>query len=500
MVGRKKIAVIGAGLGGLATAIRLASLGAEVHVYEQSEIAGGKAGEFSANGFRFDTGPSLLTMPFVLDELFRVAGENREDYLHIESLPVLCKYFFPDGLILRAFSDRDQFAGEIDRLTQDSSESFFRYLDYSKRIYDRTAELFLFNAFGMHSGELRRKSLETLLHLKDIDPFRSMHRANTTFFKDHRMVQLFDRYATYNGSNPFRAPATLNIIQHVEYNLGGYYIPSGMYGLPRALKSLADKIGVEFHFGKPVRKILHRNGNVDALKVEDEIIPHDVIISNVDVRHTYDTLLEDTSSRYAKRYRKLEPSSSALVFFWGIRGTHPMLETHNIIFSVGYENEFQSLFGLRRYHPDPTVYIHISSRLSPADAPANCENWFVMINAPAATGSSSGENIAHIRDTIIKKIKSSTGISVQEDILCETVLTPTDIERRTGSTNGSLYGISSNSRMSAFLRQPNRSAQYRGLYFCGGSAHPGGGIPLVLLSGKITAELIKKHELTPHNV
>jgi phytoene desaturase len=492
---KKKIAVIGAGLGGMSAAIRLVHHNAEVHVHERISLPGGKAGELYGNGFRFDTGPSLLTMPFVIDELFLNAGEHRPDYLPLEPLSVLCKYFFPDGLVLHAYADIGRFADEIGLHTADSPKNLFRYLTYCKKIYDRTADLFLFNRFGFHTGQLRRKAFDTLVHLREIDPFRSMHTANRTFFRDPRTVQLFDRYATYNGSNPYKAPATLNIIQHVEYNLGGYYSPSGMYALPQALKRLAEKVGVIFHFNSPVDKILLTNGKINGISAHNDKIPYDVVVSNADVLTTYDTLLHDRSSRYAKRYRKLEPSSSALVFYWGIRGTHPILETHNIIFSADYKQEFHSLFKLRTYHSDPTVYIYISSRFSSTDAPESCENWFVMINAPFVTSPTTAEVIDVMRESILQKIETTLGLRIRDDIIFEQVLTPSDIARRTGGSYGSIYGISSNSRMAAFLRQPNRSMKYKGLYFCGGSAHPGGGIPLVLMSGKIAAEMIYKHEL-----
>src|SRR4030095_1455662 len=227
----RNIAIIGAGLGGLSAAIRLAGRGFDVEVYEQNSSPGGKACEIHLNGFRFDCGPSLLTMPFVIEDLFKDAGENINDSLEINKLDILSKYFYSDGTMINAYSDKEKFAVEIENKTTEKKENLFRYLDYCKTIYDLTSGIFLFNDLYSVSSYTNSEALKTLLKIRRIDSFRPMDEANRSFFSDPRIIQLFNRYATYNGSNPYLCPATLNIIPHVEYSIGGFYIKGGMYRL-----------------------------------------------------------------------------------------------------------------------------------------------------------------------------------------------------------------------------------------------------------------------------
>ncbi len=487
-----KIAIIGAGLGGLTASIYLARTGARVTVYEKNDHPGGKAGNIHGNGFRFDTGPSLLTMPFVLQDIFTFAGKNIEDYLTIEKLNILCKYFYPDGSILNAYAESGAFAGEIERVSGDTASQVQRYLRYCKTIFDRTADLFLFNDFRQLKNIFRSSSLKTLLKLYQIDPFRTMHRANASFFTDPKIIQLFDRYATYNGSDPYKVPATLNIIQHVEYNLGGFIVREGIYEIPRTLMNIARELGVEFQCNTDITEILYKDKTITAIRSHDKTVEYNAVISNVDAGYTYSYLLEDKKGKDARRYFQQEPSSSALVFYWGIKGTIKQLETHNIFFSKNYTSEFDAIFNRHQCPDDPTIYVYISSRFCEDDAPPGHENWFVMINTPYNSGQDWESETQRLRKIILEKLSSSLRTNIESKIVFERTLTPVSIEKQTGSLYGSLYGISSNSRFAAFLRQPNRSRDYRGLYFCGGSAHPGGGMPLVMLSGKLTAELVTK--------
>ncbi len=493
MVEKSKIAIIGSGLGGLSAAIYLAVKGYDVHVYEQSNKPGGKANELKFFNFRFDTGPSLLTMPFVLKGIFKYAGKNIENYIQIKKLDVLCKYFYPDSTILNAYSDVDKLAKEINSKTIDSKESVKEYLDYSKKIYELTADLFLFNSFSGLSNFANIKALKTLLQFNKIDPFRTMHESNASFFKDAKTIQLFDRYATYNGSSPFKAPATLNVIQHVEYNLGAYIAEDGIYSITKGLHKLAEDLGVKFIFMNRVDKIVTKKNKVVGIVYGNDFVNYNAVLSNSDVLNTYHNLLDVNPYRESNKYNKVEPSSSALVFYWGVKTQSPELEVHNILFSEDYKKEFDDIFEKKICPEDPTVYIYISSKFKKDDAPEGNENWFVMINTPYDDGQNWDDEVKKSKGIILKKINKILGIDLKDKIVCEKILTPQGIEKKTSSTYGSIYGISSNSKSAAFMRQQNKSKSIDGLYFCGGSAHPGGGIPLVLLSGKIASELINKH-------
>ncbi|MCK9279796.1 MAG: phytoene desaturase family protein [Melioribacteraceae bacterium] len=490
----KKGAIIGSGLGGLSAAIRSAHSGFKVDVFEENSNAGGKANQFLVDGFRFDLGPSLLTMPFVIQNLFDDVDEKLEDYLTLRKLDVICKYYYSDGTIINVYPDPEKTATEIAKKTYDKKLSVTKYLKYCKKIYDLTSELFLFKDFSDPKTFLNFKALKTLLQINKIDPFRSMHQANSSFFHDPKTIQLFDRYATYNGSNPYKAPATLNIIQHVEIGLGGFVPEGGIYSISKALHNLAIKKGVNIHFNSKVEKIISEKNSVNGIRVNGNDLEYDFVVSNADVNKTYKELLEDKKLKSAVKYSKLTPSTSALVFYWGMKVDDSDLEIHNILFSENYKKEFSQLFEEKRCPDDPTIYIYISSKYNNEDAPEGYENWYVMINAPYIEEQNWEEEIAFAKKNILDKIKSILGIDLSNKIVTEKIVSPVDIERLTGSDKGSLYGISSNSRNAAFLRQANKSKELNHLYFCGGSAHPGGGIPLVLLSGKIAAESIIKTE------
>ncbi|MDZ7344593.1 MAG: NAD(P)-binding protein, partial [candidate division KSB1 bacterium] len=231
----KRVLVVGAGLGALSGAIRLARLGFEVLLFEKNRTVGGKLSEGRLGEYRFDTGPSLLTMPFVIDELFAFAGFDRRQWLEFVALEPICRYFYPDGARLDASMDMAQMKREISTLSPEDAGGYENFFLYAERIYQLTAPLFLFSPIHEPARVLRFKNLRTLFKLHHLDPLRTVHQGVSRFFCDPRLVQLFDRYATYNGSNPYRAPATLNIIPYVEYGLGSFYIRGGMYRLADAM-------------------------------------------------------------------------------------------------------------------------------------------------------------------------------------------------------------------------------------------------------------------------
>ncbi len=486
--------VIGAGLGGLSSAVGLASKGWNVTVFDMQPGPGGKAGVLNENGFRFDTGPSLITMPFVLEGIISDAGYNISDYLTIEPLSEHCRYYYPDGTVIRAHSESDDFKKEIESKTGDSSEAVDEYLKYCKRIYELTADLFVFKDFHEISNFMSAKALYTLSRIWQIDSMRTVHNANASFFKDYRTLQIFDRYATYNGSNPYKAPATLNIIPHVELNMGSYIALEGMHAVSKTLETIAKDLGVEFIYNSRVDEIIIKNKKAQGVKASGNVYTSDCVISNCDVARTYEELFKGKEKKHTGKYKKQEPSSSAVVFYWGINRVFSDMAVHSILFSENYRAEFDSIFKDKQYPNDPTIYIYVSSRFKKDDAPPGCENWFVMINVPHNRGQNWKREAVDIRKIIISKINKMLGIDIETHIVSESIATPETIELCTNSKGGSIYGISSNSKTAAFMRHPVRSASVKGLYFCGGSAHPGGGIPLVLQSGKLASELIMRYE------
>ncbi len=483
----KTIAVIGAGLGGLSAAVRLAHKGYRVRLFERNSTVGGKMNIRLAGGYRFDTGPSLLTMPFVVDELFASSGFRREDFFEVLPIDPICRYFYPDGTVLDTHADTERMMQALAVISPRDADAYKQFLKYAQRIYDTTAEVFLFTPIHEWKELLRARYLPTLFGLRHIDALRTVHRSVSSFFSDPRIVQLFDRYATYNGSDPFRAPATLNIIPYVEYGLGGYYIRGGMYRLVDALVEIAVRLGVEIYTNAAVERILHNNGRATGVLTDGQPIAADAVICNADVVVAHSELL-DIPQR-AEKLRALEPSISGMVFLWGVQKSHAGLAHHNIIFSSDYRREFTQIFDQHAAPDDPTIYISITAKTDPDHAPPGCENWFVLVNMPyLAQGQDWATIVATMRATVLAKLQQN-GLDIEEHIAQEEVFTPEDFFSLYGSNRGSIYGISSNSRMTAFKRPSNRSRDIAGLFFAGGSTHPGGGVPLVLLSGSMAADM-----------
>ena len=493
---RGRVAVIGAGIGGLSAAVRLAAAGRTVDVYERREEPGGKAGNEALAGFRFDTGPSLLTMPWVFERLFEAGGVRMEDRLDLRPLEMICRYFWRDGSRFDAPSGPERFARAASQVFGEPADHTRRYFERARRIYEITAHLFLEKSLHEWSTVFSDGFFRSLAQVWRIDSMRTLHEANAATFDDPRLVQLFDRYATYNGSSPFLTPATLAIIPDVEYRGGGYALGGGIFSLPRALESLARELGVQFHYGTPVTRILAADGDrrIRGVEAGGERMDYEVVVSNVDVSVTYPELLRDAEAPPYRRYRGLEPSSSGFVFYWGMGESFPELELHNIFFSDDYRGEFETIFADGEIPSDPTVYVNITSKISAGDAPAGGENWFVLLNVPPDRGQDWQRIGDELRGAVLGRLSAELGRDVSAAIAVEDRMSPADIEERTASPGGSLYGIASNTRFAAFRRHANRSRRYPGLYFAGGSAHPGGGMPLVALSGSIAAELIERYE------
>jgi len=488
-----KVVVIGGGIGALSGAIRLAKMGFQVELFEKNSKLGGKMNEYENFGYRFDTGPSLLTMPYVIDELFEFVGLNRSDLLEFLSLDPICRYFFPDGTTLDTSSNREKMVRAIDNFSPGQGAAYQNFLNYAQRIYQLTADIFLFTPIHELQKLLKRNYLSTLLQLNQIDPIRTVHQSVKSFFSDHRLIQLFDRYATYNGSNPFKAPATLNIIPYVEFGLGGFYIQGGMYRLVEVLESIALKVGVKIHTNTPAEKILHDQTKINGVSVNRTVIPTNYVLCGVDITVAYNQLI-DGKPRRKKYLNQLESSLSGMVFMWGIGKKSTNLSHHNIVFSSNYQLEFDQIFEDQVAPKDPTIYIAITSKTDLGHAPSRGENWFVMLNMPYLNNQQDWKaETARMRSTILAKLQT-LGLDITNHIEVEKVHTPEDYYSIYGSHRGSIYGISSNSRSAAFRRPANRSRNLKGLYFAGGSSHPGGGIPLVILSGKMAAELIAEAE------
>lgn len=491
----KKIIIIGAGLGGLSAACRLAKSGFSVTVLEKNAVVGGKVNLIESGGYRFDTGASLVTLPHVFEELFEFCGRRLEDYLTFERLDPICRYFWSDGTRFDASQDLEKTEEQIARIAPEDVENFRKYLVDAKAKYEIAEKTFLSKPFNELGELLTAKNLPALLKISSL---KTLDRHNANYFKSEKMRQLFNRFATYSGSSPYKIPATFALLPFVEFGFGAWYARGGIYEIPKALEKLARELGVEFVFDAEVEKILVENGKAAGVKIkndfdDEDFLFADFIISNADAVVTYRELIEakDRRSFPDKKLEKREPSSSGFVLLFGTNKKFPALAHHNIFFSDDYQTEFRHIFDIRIPTPHPTIYVCASSVTDAGAAPAGGENLFVLVNVPYMRWQVNWQFEAEpYRKVIVKKLEKFGLENLNDSIGFEEFITPEDFELLYRANKGSIYGVSSNGIWSAFKRIPNKAKDIDNLYFAGGAAHPGGGMPLVLLSGKMAADLI----------
>ncbi|HLP14073.1 MAG TPA: 1-hydroxycarotenoid 3,4-desaturase CrtD [Flavobacteriales bacterium] len=485
----KKTAVIGTGIAGLATAARLAAKGHKVTCFEANSTYGGKLTAFIKNGYRFDAGPSLFTMPALVDQVFTACQKDARTYFNYRKKEVACHYFFEDGTFIKAYSDPQKLAIELHAKTGISTQKTEAYFKKAANKYNRVGHIFMNKSLHKAKTWFSADVAKALLFLPSYNLFTSMNRVNEKLLDNQKTIQYFNRYATYNGSNPYAVPGLLAMIPHLEHGIGTFLPEGGMQSISDSIYKLCVELGVEFHFNTPVTEIVTDEAKVCGLVANDRAWSFNTVVCNMDVAHAYKKLLPQVKT--PKKIEQQERSSSALIFYWGINKQFPELDLHNILFSNNYPEEFNHIFKKQSIYNDPTVYINITSKEIPSDAPPGCENWFVMINVPANKGYFTQEIKIQARQYILAKLSRHFKTDFEKFIILEESLDPNSIESKTSSLHGSLYGTSSNSRMAAFNRHANFTSKIKNLYFCGGSVHPGGGIPLCLNSAKIVSELVK---------
>ncbi|MFZ1400690.1 MAG: phytoene desaturase family protein [Candidatus Promineifilaceae bacterium] len=496
----KEILIIGAGIGGLSTAIRLAAAGQRVTIYEKNPQVGGKMGQVEADGFRWDIGPSVITMRHVFEALFASAGRRLEEYLTLEPVDPLTRYFYPNGTILDAKEDPQQMAAQIRQIAPQDVAGYAEYLRYAEQIHRITGPVFIYDQPPTWRSFLR----VPFPNWFKIDGLRTMQKAIERHVQSPEMQQLLGRFATYVGGSPYLAPATLNVIAHVELSGGVWYPRGGIYTIAQAMARLAEELGVTIHTSCGVKEIGVANGRFSHLILENgQIVRGTAVVSNLDVTTTQQHLLKNFNAKAQRRrglrinnlpltinHSPLESSCSGFILLLGINKQFPQLAHHNILFSPDYPAEFEAIFKQGQPPDDPTIYIAITSKTDPQHAPEGGENWFVLVNAPPLDERYDWHaNQQAYRDRILQKI-ASFGFDVRDHIVSEQILTPHDLAEGSGAWRGALYGASPNSPWAAFKRPHNRSKQIEGLYYAGGTTHPGGGVPMVTLSGKVAAELL----------
>jgi phytoene desaturase len=481
-----KAIIIGSGVGGLATSIHLAKAGFEVIVIEKNDFVGGKVNSKSIGKYRFDMGPSVFTSPELVDELIALSPKLVSfDYVKLEES---CRYFFSDGQQINLPAQVD---GLVDALSKEFAEdhkTLRRELKKRAKNYQAAYPVFITVSLHRWKEWLNKHLIAAIIRIPKFGLLRSMASVNRQKFKHPHTQQIFNRFATYNGSSPYKSPGMLNIISHLELNIGPFMPKGGIVSVSQSLYQVAINLGVTFHLNETAIKIEHDQKKVGAVQTTKSRYDADIIVSNMDVHFTYEKLLDNFKA--PKTILLQEKSSSAIVFYWGIKKEFPSLGIHNIFFAENYEEEFKDIFDRKTLSQDPTIYVHISSKQEKTDAPEACENWFVMVNSPIDVGQNWEEAVSTLRKHLIKRLSYTLKEDIASLIEVEDVMHPQIIESRYFGKQGSIYGNSSNSASSAFYRHPNFSKSLKGLYFSGVTVHPGGGIPLALNSAKIVARLV----------
>lgn len=483
---RKRVIVIGGGLGGLATALRLARAGWRVTVCESGARFGGKMNTWEREGFRFDTGPSLITMPWVFDDLFRAAGASLEEHVELVRVHPLADYVFASGERLTYTSSLPEWLATLREIEPRDVDGFFRFMRLGARLYNLSQETFMRRA-PTAPPDLR--GLRALRHLPLRYGWGNYHRTVEAHFKSPLLRQMFDRYPTYVGSSPYRAPATLAVIPYIEFAFGGWHIRGGLYRVVESLVALARGAGVELRANARVERIEHDGGRARGVRLQDgTTLRAGVVVMNGDAATTGALLgMKDDSREASAR------SLSSFVLTLGVRRALPRLAHHTVYFSADYQREFAQLFDERRFPEDPTVYVCAPARTDSSVAPEGAEALFIMANAPANDGAWTDGEIADARARVMGRLSKGGFPDIESETIVSDVWMPDRLAREYLAPGGAIYGTHSHGWRRAFLRPPNRDARLAGLYRVGGSSHPGGGTPTVLLSAEITCSLINRH-------
>ena len=472
--------VVGGGMGGLLAAIRLRAAGHDVTVLERLGQFGGKVAEWRRDGWTFDLGPSLVTLPHLYDEVLRLAGTSLADEVEMVRLSPQFRYAWADGSTVDVHDDPRATASAFDALSPGSGARYLRVLARARRIWEVSERTFL--AGPMTGARQMLGRMSSPRDLLAIDPLRTLAAAARRDFDDPRLRQVLGRYATYSGSSPFRAPATLACIAAVEADHGAWYPVGGLSALRDAVVRAAGGCGVELRAGADVARILDDGVRVRGVRLADgSELAADHVVANVDAEHLYADLLPDRAA--VRRVRAVPRSTSGVVVLVGARGTTGGIAHHNVWFSADYRREFSEM-DAGRMASDPTIYACVSSVTDPSQAPRGCENWFLLVNAPPGAPVDAPAYGPWLLERLAERGPDLRGRAE----FVETIV-PRHLEARYRTRGGSIYGTSSNGPRAAFRRPANAGAR-RGLYLVGGSSHPGGGLPLVAVSARIVADMI----------
>ncbi|MGZ9057554.1 phytoene desaturase family protein [Methylomagnum sp.] len=484
------VLVIGAGLGGLSAAISLATEVFPVELVEKNDKVGGKLNVLRKDGFTFDLGPSILTMPHIFEALFQKAGRRMEDYVSFQPVLPHWRNFFEDGTHFDLTPDRDAMDRELARVAPEDAAGFYRFLEYSERLRKITEAGYF--AKGLDSFWELVRCYGPLKSLAGFDVFRNLDQGVRRFVKNPKLVDALNYFVKYVGSSPYDAPALLNLLPHVQFGYGLWYVQGGMYHLAAGLEKLARELGVRIRLDTEIVALSREAGRITGAVTQDgSRIAADLVVSNMEVIPALERLLK-ADPHAIRPLRKFAPSCSGLVLHLGVDRTYPQLAHHNFFYARDAKAHFDAVFHQNRLSDDPTIYLVAPCKSDPGQAPAGCEVIKVLPHIPHLDPANphGPEDYSALRERVLDKLERMGLTDLRRHIVCEETWTPLDIEARYYSNRGSIYGVVSDRFKNLGFKAPQRSAQYRNLYFVGGSVNPGGGMPMVTLSGQLVRDKI----------
>jgi diapolycopene oxygenase len=496
-----RVAVIGSGLGGLAAAVTLAARGYEVEVFEKNPWLGGKAAVLQEEGFRFDMGPTILIRPSVLRRIFTEAGRRLEDYLDMVRLDPQWRCFFDDGLVLDLEDSLGAMADSLDRLGEQGKvkpgmgAGFLRFQKLSEQLHTISNKFFFWRPVGSMMDTLDLKGAFSIAVLKDVMRMRLGRTVGGTirqFIPDARVAQMLDHYTQYVGSSPDASPAILCAIGHMQSEEGIWYPMGGTRAVPEALVKLGRELGVRYHASTEVERLVIESGKIAGLVVDGETLRFDAVVSNEDAVRTYRELVGGDHAERFEKEREYEPACSGVVLYLGLKKRYEHLAHHCFVFSRNPEEEFHHIYDLGQPAPDPTCYLASTSGTEAATAPEGGDALYVLVHTPYLRPEHDwDEMFPGYRQVILDKLKRTAGMpDLEERIVFERTLTPVDIHERYKVLNGAIYGLSSHGRWNGAFKPSNLRSDLDGLFLAGGAAHPGPGMPMVLMSGWIAADAL----------
>lgn len=493
----QRVVVVGAGLAGSAAAIRLAHAGMQVTLVDPNPHLGGKMNVWESGGYRFDMGPTIITMPQVLDRLFTSVGRQTSDYLDLVRLDPQWRCLFSDGTRIDLQADAEATAAELRRLSPRDADAYPRFLDYARGMFEISDDFFFWKPYGQITDMLQEYGVFNPAGLKlstRIHPFTSLHTAVTRHFRDPRVVQLFDHFIQYVGSSPFMAPAILTLIAWAQVNEGVWYPMGGTGSIARALERLAAEFGIAERRGERVGEITLSGERITGVRLASgEHLPADVVVSNCDIIRTYSELIDHPRAKETLRRerQRFEPACSGVVLYLGCNRTWDHLLHHDFLFSEDPEAEFHDIYDRKVPAEDMSIYLAVPSLTDPSVAPSGHTALYVLVHTPYRTeGVDWSMEGPRYRERILDRLEQRGLTGLRESIQVERMLTPADIERMYLSWRGSIYGLLTQKGLTAAFKPGNRCRHFSGLYFAGGSANPGAGVPMVLMSGQVAAECV----------